>query len=645
MHYYEVSPNKIFRKDTPSFTYESESDLSVGQIVEISVASKIVKGIIIERVKQPAYKTKPIIGVVEPLPIPKQLVNLALWLSGYYVTPLATVWQTILPSGLGVKHRSQSYQPKIQKRNRTNILFNSDQTQVLDSLAKSPSGTYLLHGVTGSGKTEIYIEMAKRVIKDNRSVIILVPEISLTSQLIAELANHFDNLLVTHSKMTAANRHLVWQEALNSTGPRVAIGPRSALFLPIDNVGLIVIDEEHEPSYKQDQSPKYSAIRTASMLGRLHKAKVILGSATPDVVDYYLAEKTDRPIQKLPKPARHDTLSPKVSLISLTDRTNFKKHRFLSDQLIEKIDQVTRQNEQVLLFHNRRGSTNISLCEDCGWIASCPNCLLPMTLHADKHLEICHICGHKIQPPTFCPKCGSADIIHKGIGTKLIEHEISKLFPKLHVARFDTDNTKTETISERYQDIYDGKIDIIIGTQTIAKGLDLPKLGLVGVIQADAGLSLPDFTSEERTFQLIAQVVGRVGRDKRQTEVIIQTYQPSNVCIARGAAQDYEAFYRYEIEKRQKSNFPPFSYLLKLNCSYKTETIAIKKSTDMAKMIRDKFKNVKVLGPTPAFYEHLAGSYRWQVVIKSSSRANLIKIISQINDPHWQYDIDPSSLL
>jgi primosomal protein N' (replication factor Y) len=330
----------------------------------------------------------------------------------------------------------------------------------------------------------------------------------------------------------------------------------------------------------------------------------------------------------------------------MTKRTNFSTHRFLSKSLIEQIENTLSIGKQSLIFHNRRGSTSTTLCEQCGWIAECPRCFLPLTLHADSHNLRCHICGFKSNVPTSCPVCGSVGIIHKGIGTKLIETELRKLFPNANIARFDADNKDDEAVNARYGDLYNGKIDIAIGTQVIAKGLDLPELRTVGIIQADTGLSLPDFNANERTFQLLAQVVGRVGRNKHQTQVIVQTYQPGHQSIINGLSQDYETFYRQTLVERKRALFPPYTYLLKLTCVYKTEATAIKNSQKIAKELCLKInKNVRILGPTPSFYERQNGVYRWQLVLKSPKREYLIEALRQIPTTHWQFELDPTSLL
>lgn len=646
MHYYEVAPNQIVRPGSSVFTYASEQPLDAGQIVVIEVGKKQMIGIVMRATKQPSYATKPIVSIIEKTPLPHQLLDLATWLSGYYVTPLASVLQTLLPRGLQKTRRPRAKTVEPSSRVRTTIVFNAQQKQAIDTVATSSTGTFLLQGITGSGKTEVYIEIAKRAIKNGQSVIVLVPEIALTSQILAEFSHHFEDILIVHSTITEAERHITWKEALDSVTPRVVIGARSALFTPLKNIGAIIVDEAHEPSYKQEQSPRYSALRAATVLGRLHDAMVILGSATPNVSDRYLAEQSHRPILTLTKSARAHTLPPTVSLIDMTKRANSNGHRFLSKQLLAQLEATLAEGKQALVFHNRRGSASTTLCENCGWTAQCPRCYIPLTLHSDRHHVRCHICDHQQTVPTSCPDCGHVDIIHKGFGTKLIETELRKLFPKAVIARFDADNDTKETVNARYGELYSGAIDIAVGTQVIAKGLDLPELRMVGVIQADSGLALPDFSASERTFQLLAQVVGRVGRNEHATQVIVQSYQPTHPSVTFGLAQDYESFYHYALAERKKGLFPPFTHLLQLTCIYKSEAAAIRNAQLVARDLRSKLHaDVAILGPTPAFYERQRDTYRWQLTLKSPKREYLIAALAFVPTTHWQSELDPTSLL
>ena len=416
--------------------------------------------------------------------------------------------------------------------------------------------------------------------------------------------------------------------------------------MPVQQLGLIVVDECHEPSFKQEQSPRYSALRTAAILARQHEAKLVLGSATPTISDYFLAKTTGRPIIAIPTPARSDAVKPRVSLVDMTKRTNFTQHFFLSDQLLSSITNSLNDGNQVLVFHNRRGTAAITLCERCGWNAGCPRCFVPLTLHADQHQLLCHICGFTTPVPTSCPECRHADIIHKGLGTKRIEAELRKLFPASTIARFDADTSTNDAADRRYDELKNGSIDIIIGTQVIAKGLDLPPLRTVGVVQADTGLTLPDFSSSERTFQLLAQVVGRIGRSHHATNVIVQTFQPDHPTIRDGLAQNYTDFYTRTIAQRRATDFPPFAYLLKLTCVYKTEAAAIRNAKKLAQTLQAAAPaDIRILGPTPAFYERVRDTYRWQLIIKSPRRSDLVSLLDLVPPAHWQAELDPTSLL
>ena len=635
----------IVRQDSVSFIYTSDSPLTIGTIVEIEVGKKRMIGIVIAPSIKPSYPTKSISRVLIDTPLPTALVSLAQWMSVYYGTHLGMVWSTILPRGITKKRRPRPVETRKKLRDRTHFVLNESQLSALKEITNMSPGSAILHGVTGSGKTAVYIEAARATLDQGKSVIVLTPEIGLTPQLIDDFAAHFNTILTTHSRQTEAERHLTWQAALDATSPHIAIGPRSALFLPLKEVGLIIIDEAHEPSYKQEQSPRYSALRAASVLASHTSAKLILGSATPLVSDYYTASTAKRPIITMPHPAVEVT-KPHITLVDMTKRDSFKRHRFISETLLCNLEETLTNGKQALIFHNRRGSASVTLCENCGWQAGCPRCFVPLTLHADTHQLRCHICGLSDRVPTSCPTCHSVDIIHKGIGTKLIETELRRLFPDKKIARFDGDSSQSESIEANYKELYSGAIDIIIGTQVVAKGLDLPHLRSVGIVQADAGLSLPDYSSSERTFQLLAQAVGRVGRNHHATNIVVQSYQPTHPAISFGLAQDYTGFYHHVLKERQRAHFPPYSFLLKLVCVYKTEAAAIRNAKNLATTLRAHATDrVEVLGPTPAFYERVGDTYRWQLVLKSPKRQDLIDALKCVPTSHWQYELDPISLL
>ncbi len=646
MCYYEVVPLRIVHGSQGTLTYESTEHYEIGCVVRVPVGTRqSVVGIIIAIVDKPTFVTKPIIDAIETVPLPTALVGLAGWIASYYATHPVHVWQTMLPRGLDKTRRQTAHVTTHPSRKRTNIVLNQDQQHAITSIMESPPATHLVHGVTGSGKTQLYIELARQTVATGQSVIILVPEIALTSQLIAEFTPHFD-VTVTHSTMTESARHTIWKKALHATTPQVVIGPRSALFTPVPRLGLVVIDECHEAAFKQEQAPRYSALRAAAKLTQLASARLVLGSATPSITDYYMAARASQPIITLPTPARRDTVAPTVALVDMTKKPNFAVHSFFSNDMLAAIKTTLEHKHQCLIFHNRRGTAPTTLCENCGWSALCTRCFVPLTLHADAFTLRCHICNATERVPTSCPSCRGAHVIHKGIGTKLIHQELAKLFPHARIARFDGDNASEDTLDKQYQALYDGDIDIIIGTQVVAKGLDLPHLRMVGVVQADAGLAMPDYLSSERTFQLLTQVCGRVGRNEHASTVVVQSYQPHHPAVQCGITSDYASFYELSLAERQRAHFPPFTHLLKLICIYKTESAAVAHARRLAHdLTRVVPTRVELLGPTPAFYERVRDTYRWQIIVKSPVRADLVALLQHLPTTHWQYELDPGSLL
>lgn len=512
-----------------------------------------------------------------------------------------------------------------QKGFSPEIPLNPAQKKALEGLGKGLGGSKLLYGVTGSGKTNIYLRMALDAFKRHLSSIILVPEIALTSQFVRVFEEIFgENIVLIHSKQTEAERHLVFNSLLETDNPKIVIGPRSALFAPLSNIGLIVIDEEHENTYYQENPPRYSTVRVASFMAKSLDIPLILGSATPTIEDFYLALNRDS-LVKLENKAIKTAVKPEIKVIDFKERENFTKNRYFSNSLLEAISKNIEKGRQTLIFHNRRGSASLTICEECGEEVLCPNCFLPLTLHADEYVLHCHTCGFSEKVPTNCPKCGHLGMIHKGFGTKLLESELKKLFPKAKVKRFDADNKKGEGLEAVYNEVKSGDFDILVGTQTLAKGLDLPKLATVGVVQADAGLSLPDYMAEERTFQLLTQVIGRVGRGHLlDTNVFIQTFRPEHQIFKYVTSEDYLGFYEYMVRKRKKSGFPPFKFVMKLEITMKTEAIVIRKIRDLAAKIgRD--KRLSVSPPMPAFHERTARGYTWQIIVRSRSRKALLE--------------------
>ena len=669
--YYEVIPTTTFKK-SPLFsdgllTYSFDQNLAPGIIVSIPLGKKTALGIIYRKTTAPTdqnFIIKSINKIVHPIPLPNHLLKSLAWLSSYYLNPVAKTANLFLPLGIEKNRRKKSSastfipqssnpiqdmtSPNAATTTHYQIPLNPAQKQALTELHKIKTHTKLLHGITGSGKTNIYLELASQVFSSNQSVILLVPEISLTPQLVGRFQEHFGTQVISlHSKLTEAERHLIWQrihEADQST-PFVVIGPRSALFSPLKNLGLIIIDEAHEPSFYQDTSPRYHALRLASFMAQTLKIDCLLGTATPRVEDYFLAQKNHAYVA-LSEKAKSITSQTKISLIDLKDRALFTRNRYFSDALLQDIENNLKQHKQTLLFHNRRGSAPLTICEHCGYQVLCPNCLLPLTLHSDSYQLICHTCGHHEPVPSTCPVCHHGSLIHKGFGTKLLESELKKLFKSAHIARFDADNTTTDSLTQNFEAVKNGDIDIIIGTQTIAKGLDLPLLNTVGIVQADANLNLPDYAAEERTFQLITQVIGRVGRGHNDVNhVFLQTFQPEHPVILAAKSLDYAKFADYLLKKRQLSHLPPFFYLLRISIVKKTEDLAIKKIMSLHSTLK-KFPDVYLSAPTPSFHEYTPSGYSWQIIVKAKKRDSLTHLIESLNQyPEIRFAIDPPSLI
>ena len=645
MKYYLIAPAKTFHSSDNLLTYSSETLLKIGQIVEIPLGRQSTIGIVVKNTTQPDFDTKLITKIIYEQPLPKKLVDALFWLSSYYRCPLSTVIQAALPRGITKNRRSKLLEaPNITPIDNP---LNSAQRAAIRAIEENPANTILLHGITGSGKTNIYIELCARTLAKNQSAILLVPEIALTSQLVRNFQQHFKNITLLHSNLTESLRHQLWEKILTDNQPQVIIGPRSALFAPVQDLGLIIIDEAHEPAYHQEQNPKYSASLLAGKL-----AKTVLGTATPLISDYYLC-KSHNAIVEVNQLAIESDKHTSISVIDLKDHSDFTKSRILSNQLIESIKASLANHTQSMLFHNRRGTAPMTICDKCGWQALCPNCFLPLVLHADAFQMRCHTCARNFPVPTACPECKNASIHHKGFGTKLIEDELHRLFPSAKIARFDMDTDDDLKLTKIYDEVYRGDYDIIVGTQMIAKGFDFPRLTTLGIVQADAGLSLPDFSSEERTFQLITQVIGRAKRGHQNSNIFIQSFQPDHPIISLASQSDYASFYNYLVQKRQQSKLPPYSFLLKLSVTYKTETATVKnirtlykKVIQTAKQLQIPENRIVVSPPMPAFHERTSTGYTWQLVIKAKSRQNLLDIFDHLpKNNYLHYDFDPISLL
>ncbi|MDO4526769.1 MAG: primosomal protein N' [Candidatus Saccharibacteria bacterium] len=660
MNYYAVIVGKAVGRGASILTYASSLRLEVGSIVEVPLMRGRAPAVVVKKVAQPDFKCREITKILYSKPLPSHLVKVAVWLSEYYLAPLSSVMQMILPTGVlkkrrsngggteqnGVKTEQTEHTPDMVKfqKGTSSIPLNPAQKKALIALQKAPGATKLLFGVTGSGKTNIYLHEALKALSEQKSVVLLVPEIALTGQLVQVFQKIFGEIVtVIHSKQTEVERQKIFDSLLLSDGPRVVIGPRSALFAPLSNLGLIIVDEEHESTYYQENTPKYSAIRAASKIATLVGCPCILGSATPAVEDFYLAGLRGT-LVTLSEKAKQTAVKPEIEIVDFKKRDDFARNRYFSNSLLKMLEKNLKEKKQSLIFHNRRGSSPLTICENCGEELMCPNCFLPLTLHVDNYEMHCHTCGYKCAVPTTCPKCGGAGLIYKGFGTKLLENELNRLFPSARVRRFDADSKKGETLDELYSEVRDGGVDILVGTQMLAKGLDLPLLATVGVVQADSGLALPDFAAEERVFQLLTQVIGRVGRGHlAQANVIIQTFQPEHPVLKYAVDEDYLGFSEYLLKQRRKSGFPPALFVAKASITMKTEATVLKKIREAMRALSAD-KRLVVSPPMPAFHERTIRGYTWEITVRSKSRKALLEALSRL-DGNFHIAMDVPSLL
>ncbi|MDB5169546.1 MAG: primosomal protein [Candidatus Saccharibacteria bacterium] len=645
MFYYFVWVRSSRYHGSEPLTYSSAERVSVGTIVEVPLQKDIVLGVVTGTTTAPRFATKPIARIYELPPIPAPLIKTAQWLQLFYPAPLGIITQQLIPAKLTDKHVATAVAGKLPAPDLSKLPpLTAEQTAALQVM--TTRDTYILHGTTGSGKTRIYIEMAALAVAAGKSAIILTPEISLTSQLATNFKAVFgDRVVVLHSQQAPAERQKAWLKCLTSKEPLVVIGPRSALFCPVTKLGLVVIDESHETAYKQEQAPQYQTGRVASYLTQQSIATLVLGSATPSVSDYYLAEQKGRPIIKLQQLAQAGVHpASEVVIVDRKEHGLFGRSPFMSQPLLDAISGALGRGEQSLLYLNRRGTARLIMCENCGWQATCPHCDVPLTYHGDSHQLRCHSCNYHASAPTSCPECGHTNIMFKTAGTKAIVEEVERLFPNARVARFDTDNTREERFEQHYDAIRAGEVDILVGTQLLAKGLDLPKLSVLGVLLADTSLYLPDFSSQERTFQLLSQVVGRIGRGHVAGRAIIQTYHPDHPVLKYVLDNDYASFLAAELAAREQFLFPPYVYLLKVSVRRASVRAAEQAAEKLRADIEASGAKVRVEGPAPCFYERFQNKYQWQLVIKAVDRSQLLDVIKQLPG-NCSYDIDPLDLL
>ncbi len=638
MNFYHVLLPEKYCLQVGPLTYTSEQEIVPGSMVRVPFRNKELLGLVTEKtapVTDKDFKVKDIAGIEKLVLSPAQ-IKTAKWIADYYAVPLLKAaflflpkeqWK--IPKRINKKnlpiHNSQPSPkgPLGAIHNSSKHTLTAEQTGIVEQMLVGEPQVWLLHGVTGSGKTEIYLRVADAVLKQGKEVIILVPEISLTPQTLFRIEERFPGqVAVIHSGITPAQKRNLYDE-IRSGQKKVILGARSALFAPTYNLGLIVVDEEHESSYHQDQSPRYNAVTVARELQKNTGSILILGSATPDVVSFI------HPKQSIVSlPSRVASTMPNIELIDMRDELKARNFSPLSERLKAAVEEELHQKKQVMLFLNRRGFATSYLCRECGYREMCPQCEISLTVHLQDNRGfdpvaklVCHYCDYVKDPPSSCPKCGGITLKGLGSGTQKIVLEIEKLFPQARTVRVDSDTmTSPEKYRAFYHDFLNHKYDIVLGTQMIAKGLHLPKVNLVGVILADLSFHFPEYTAQEKTFQILTQVAGRAGRGEEQGRVLIQTYDPSYSVLRYVVNHDYEGFRKEELGFRQEFWYPPFCNLLRLTV-YRDSSKEAKQAADSIKATLESQKiaqglEMEILGPTPSWWQRRVGKFGYHLLLK-----------------------------
>ena len=516
---------------------------------------------------------------------------------------------------------------------RRDIKLTDNQESAVNEIINSSDNKFLLYGVTGSGKTEVYIELLKRTISEGKTGIVLVPEISLTPQIVSRFKSVFgSSVAVFHSSLSEGEKYDEYRRIMNHEVSLV-VGARSAIFVPLNNIGLIIVDECQSQTYKQENTPKYNAIDVAFLRGEYNNAKVILGSATPSLEQYIRAKKNVYHLVNLT--TRISGKFPNIEIVDM-ERESHKHNYIISDKLDNEIKNALSRNEQVILLLNRRGFSTFLSCTNCGYVYKCPNCDISLIYHKSSNSYSCHYCGYRITKSEVCPKCHEDAIRDLGLGTEKLEEMISKKY-NVPVLRMDADTTSTKNSHQKLiSEFSSGKYSILVGTQMISKGLNFENVSLVGVINSDSALLMPDFRSSERTYELLSQTAGRVGRFNLPGKVIIQTYNPTNYVYTAVTKNDYEYFFNYEMKIRKDLMYPPYYYI----CNLTMISDSFEKSRDTANVIKRYLDNnlddsYIVLGPSVASIVKLKNKYRFNIMIKYKKNDLLMKVLKEINDNNY----------
>lgn len=652
------------------YTYGCDNDdIQIGQKVYVPFArgNKVREAYVFAISDEPdrEYKNlKYVDSLDDDISLSREIIDTCKWMKHRYLCKYIDAVKCFTPAGSKSK-RGKERNPYKEAKGEAVIIeqLTAEQqhavAEITSAIDCGEHERFLLHGVTGSGKTEVYMRAAQHCINHGRSVIMLVPEISLTTQIIDRFIGRFgaERIAVLHSKLSMGERYDEWMR-IRSGQVDIVIGARSAVFAPLENPGLIIIDEEHETTYKSDMTPKYDTVEVALKRLQTHKGVLVCGSATPSVVTTYRAEQGI--YKKLMLTERYNRVAlPDVEVVDMRQELKNGNKSMISQMLYDEIGENLRQGKQIILFLNRRGYSTFISCRECGTVLECPHCGISLTYHKENDRARCHYCGHEIVPPKQCPECGSKYIRYFGVGTEKVEETVKEMFPDAAVERLDLDSVRKKgSIDAMLSRFRKGKTDILIGTQLVAKGLDFRNVGLVGIISADVTLHIPDFRSPERTFQLITQAAGRAGRGDDVGRVIIQSYTPENYAVQRASAQDYRGFYEEEVQLRQLMGYPPYSDLFQVVFAAKNESDArngAQRWYEQITGIMCEEDGMNVFRPQPAPMNKIKETYRYCMLIKCpqgkrKSYAETLEIIKEKNkDKKNAYsvtvDINPYSFV
>jgi primosomal protein N' (replication factor Y) len=650
-----VEAGRSLDRETYSYWVPDGMDVVPGHRVTVPFGRRATYGFVVSLgTEDPGVDTKPIATAgSDPLLLPHQ-VALARLVADHYWVPLIECLRAMLPprvrktgsSGSGPSGRQRRHSRLLELANRAAgetaaAHLTGEQAAALDVIGSNQ--LTLLHGVIASGKTEVYLAAAEQALAQGLRVLLLVPDISLTPQLVERVRARLKApIAILQSQLTELERAQQWWRARRGEA-EVVLGSRSAVFAPIPRLGLICLDEEGSASYKQDRTPRYETGWVARRLAALTGARLIAGSATPSVVTYHQAERGELAMAKLTRRVRGQDAD--VELVDMRDEAASGNRQPLSRRLLEVINRTLENEEQVILYLNRRGMATFVLCRDCGRSVQCLGCSVALVQHAEIDGLVCHYCGYSRQMPAVCDHCGSRNIRGMGMGTQRLESMVKKLWPRARVLRLDSDAARGP---DSYFDIWEAfsehRADILVGTQLVTRGLDVPAVSCVGVVDADLPLHFPDYRSAEHTFSLVVQVAGRAGRDGRQARVVVQTSNPEHYSLRCAATGDYEGFYAAELPSRKAFTFPPFAELAVLTRTdaddARAAAVAREAAEELASgMLREGVEGIRVMGPSPAFIHRLRGEYRWQVTLKGDGLERARHLAPRGRG--WSYDVDP----